>query len=214
MENDNRCLLRIAGLSAAEIRGEAYMLIMAEENGPRRLAIIMGRQEAQAIASEIEGIKPERPYTQDLFVSFAHAFGVKLVSMLISRFDDGVFYAELTFRDSDGRSVTMDARTSDAIAIAVRTQTPIYASTQVMDAASFVIPEEEKTDLEEQSPAAEEETKAPEQEHRSSGYHAEARPENYSIEELERTLNRLIEEEDYEEAARINEILRRKRSES
>lgn len=213
MENDKRCLLRIAGLSAAEIRGEAYMLIMAEEDGPRRLAIIMGRQEAQAIACEIEGIKPERPYTQDLFVSFAHAFGVKLVSMLISRFDDGVFYAELTFRDSDGRSVTMDARTSDAIAIAVRTQTPIYASAQVMEAASFVIPEEEKA-----APKSEEtepdESRSPESEKRTSGYHADARPENYSIEELERTLNRLIEEEDYEEAARINEILRRKRNDS
>lgn len=204
-----KTLLRITGLSAAEIRGEAYVLILAEaDGGPRRIPVVLGRPEAQAIAMILERVTTERPTTHDLFVSFAHAFGVRLTEMTITRFDEGVYYSELTFTDENGeRTVTMDSRTSDAIAIALRTGTPIHATEQVMETAGFVLPAND--DSTERTDAREEEKHQSEAGH-DSGSPRTARPENYSIEELERTLQRLIQNEDYEEAAKINEILQRK----
>lgn len=209
------------GLSAAEIRGEAYVLILADaDGGPRRIPIVLGRPEAQAIAMVLEQVSTERPTTHDLFVSFAHAFGVRLQEMLITRFDDGVYYSELTFIDEDGeRKVTMDSRTSDAIAIALRTDTPIYATEQVMETAGFVLPDQDYDDDEDEDGCVgdcpdidsdEDDARTIEREHAAP---RSANPENYTIEELERTLDRLVRNEDYEEAARINEILQRKRRE-
>ncbi len=207
--------LRILGLSSAEIRGEAYVLILADvAGGSRRLPVVLGRPEAQAIAMALEDVQTERPTTHDLFVSFAHAFGVQLVEMLITRFEDGVYYSELTFEDENGeRSVTMDSRTSDAIALALRTGTPIYASEQVMESAGFVLPRN-VAEEEAQEGAYDSEDMSVEQgrENRPSKPSA-AKPENYTIEELERTLERLVKNEDYEEAAKIDSILRRKRGE-
>lgn len=202
--------LRILGLSSAEIRGEAYVLILADaDGGPRRIPVVLGRPEAQAIAMALEDMQTERPTTHDLFVSFAHAFGVQLTGMLITRFDDGVYYSELTFEDEDGeRRVTMDSRTSDAIAIALRTGTPIYASEQVMETAGFVLPHPDEEDDEEgRDDEDDEDIEVRENEPARPA----AKPENYTVEELERTLERLIKNEDYEEAARINDILQQKR---
>ncbi|MDE6311054.1 MAG: bifunctional nuclease family protein [Muribaculaceae bacterium] len=208
--------LRILGLSSAEIRGEAYVLILADmAGGSRRLPVVLGRPEAQAIAMALEDVQTERPTTHDLFVSFAHAFGVQLVEMEITRFDDGVYYSELTFEDENGeRSVTMDSRTSDAIALALRTGTPIYASEQVMESAGFVLPQSVSDEGVDESAMEDENTNegAPENEIRG-GRSTAAKPENYTIEELERTLERLMKNEDYEEAAKIDSILRRKRGE-
>lgn len=224
--------LRIIGLSAAEIRGEAYVLILADaDGGPRRIPIVLGRPEAQAIAMVLEQVSTERPTTHDLFVSFSHAFGVHLTEMLITRFEDGVYYSELTFADEDGeRSVTMDSRTSDAIAIALRTDTPIYATDQVMESAGFVLPDPEEfetededatdIDYEESDDVADDDFEAdllPDDIEAADDSRPKAsrqtNPENYTIEELERTLERLIKNENYEEAAGINEILQRKRRE-
>lgn len=224
--------LRIIGLSAAEIRGEAYVLILADaDGGPRRIPIVLGRPEAQAIAMVLEQVSTERPTTHDLFVSFSHAFGVHLTEMLITRFEDGVYYSELTFADEDGeRSVTMDSRTSDAIAIALRTDTPIYATEQVMESAGFVLPDPEEfetededatdIDYEESDDVADDDFEAdllPDDIEAADDSRPKAsrqtNPENYTIEELERTLERLIKNENYEEAAGINEILQRKRRE-
>lgn len=218
-------LLRIMGLSAAEIRGEAYVLILAEaDGGPRRIPIILGRPEAQAIGMVLENVRTERPTTHELFVSFAGAFGIGLDSMLITRFENGVYYSELTFSDGDGeRTLTMDSRTSDALVLALRTGTPVYASPQVMETAGFVLPhsDDESEDLSEESveefqddeiidddfvEEEEEDDVPPVQETRRR-----PNPENYTVEELERTLKRLIDNENYEEAARINDILNRKR---
>ena len=205
--------LRILGLSSAEIRGEAYVLILADmDGGARRLPVVLGRPEAQAIAMALEDVQTERPTTHDLFVSFAHAFGVQLTEMLITRFEDGVYYSELTFEDESGeRTVTMDSRTSDAIALALRTGTPIFASEQVMESAGFVLPRPVTDDATETSirkeDSSEEELENGNERRQSR---SAAKPENYTIEELERTLERLMKNEDYEEAAKIDSILRRK----
>ncbi|MDE5921716.1 MAG: bifunctional nuclease family protein, partial [Paramuribaculum sp.] len=129
-----RIRLKVLGLSYSQIQTGAYALILAEADGPGRILVVIGPAEAQSIAIRMESITPPRPMTHDLFVSFAHAFGVKLREVFIYRFEDGIFSSELTFTDGD-RTVTVDSRTSDAIAIALRTDTPIYASEQVMETA-------------------------------------------------------------------------------
>lgn len=210
---DNKISLHILGLSYSQLQAGAYALILAEDNGPRRIPVIIGAAEAQAIAVALEGIRTPRPLTHDLFVSFAHAFGVKLKEVFIYRFEDGIFSSELTFSDGD-RAVKIDARTSDAISIALRTNTPIYTTPEILEQTGFIIDESE---LErDNGDNADNENNAPDADTYSDrdDYHAEPRPENFTIEELERTLAALIDSENYEEAARISEILARKKGES
>ena len=126
---DSRIQLRVLGLSYKEIQQGAYALILAEVDGPHYIPIVIGTAEAQSVAMRLENIAPPRPITHDLFASFAHAFGVQLKEVFISRFEDGIFISELTFSTEDGREVVLDARTSDAIAIAMRTGSPIYTTT-------------------------------------------------------------------------------------
>ena len=139
---DQRISLYVLGLSYSQLQSGAYALVLAEENGPRRIPVVIGASEAQSIAIALEGIRTPRPLTHELFVSFAHAFGVKLKEVFIYRFEDGVFSSEITFSDGD-RTVVIDSRTSDAIAIAMRTQTPIYTTEEIMQTAGFVIADEE-----------------------------------------------------------------------
>ena len=109
-----RIKLRVQGLANSQIQSGAYALILAEENGPRRIPIIVGTAEAQSIAIALEHIVPPRPLTHDLFATFAQAFNVILKEVYIYKFEDGVFYSELEFSDGE-RSIKLDSRTSDAI---------------------------------------------------------------------------------------------------
>ena len=111
--------IKVQGLANSQIQSGAYALILAEENGPRRIPIIVGTAEAQSIAIALEHIVPPRPLTHDLFATFAQAFNVILKEVYIYKFEDGVFYSELEFSDGE-RSIKLDSRTSDAIAIALR----------------------------------------------------------------------------------------------
>ena len=137
--------------------------------------------------------------THDLFVSFAHAFGIKLTEVFIYKFEDGIFSSELTFTDGE-RTIVIDSRTSDAIAIAMRTHTPIFTTRDIVNRTGFIM-ETENEEEGNESEAADEDTPRD----------AEPRLENYAIEELERELKRLISIEDYEQAARVSEILKRKK---
>lgn len=194
---DSRIRLKVLGISYSQIQNGAYALILAQANGPYRIPVVIGAAEAQSIAMKMEGLTPPRPMTHDLFVSFAHAFGVKLKEVFIYKFEDGIFSSELTFADED-RTVTLDSRTSDAIAIAMRTGAPIYTTPEILDETGFVmevLEEESETEAEDEPETG----------------HEEPRLENYAIEELERTLARHIEREEYEQAAKVAEILNRKR---
>ncbi len=207
---EQRIRIHVLGLSYSQLQSGAYALILAEDRGPRRIPIIIGAAEAQSIAVALEAIHTPRPLTHDLFVSFAHAFGVKLKEVYIYKFEDGIFSSELTFSDGN-RTVQIDARTSDAIAIAIRTHTSIFTSKDIIERTGFIIDEEElrrsddefidDDDIEEDAIMQSE----------RDDYHAEPNPEKFTIEELERTLTDLIDKEDYEEAARISEILNRKK---
>ena len=205
---DERIRLKVMGISSSQLESGAYALLLSEENGPHKIPIVIGGAEAQSIAIKMEGIIPPRPLTHDLFVSFAHAFGVKLVEVYIYKFEDGIFYSELTFSDGT-RTVQLDARTSDAIAIAMRTHAPIFTTKEVVNETGFVINDSELADSAEDAQDADSviDSDLP-----GADYFAEPKLENYAIEELERTLAQLIEDENYEEAARVNEILQRKRA--
>ncbi len=138
--NTSRIKLRVQGLTNSQIQSGAYALILAEENGPRRIPIIVGTAEAQSIAIALERITPPRPLTHDLFVSFSRSFGIELREVLIYKFEDGVFYSELCFSD-DSREVRLDSRTSDAIAIALRVKCDIYTTEDIVQECGVVLEE-------------------------------------------------------------------------
>lgn len=196
------------GISYSQIQSGAYALILSQVGGPYKIPVVIGAAEAQSIAIRMEQIIPPRPMTHDLFVSFAHAFGVKLKEVFIYKFEDGIFSSELTFTDGE-RTVVLDARTSDAISLAMRTNAPVFTTRAIIDETGFLM--EEAETAESDSNAAKDETPAAEPD--STGFNHEPRLEQYSVEELERTLKKLIDAENYEEAARVSEVLKRKKSE-
>lgn len=204
MNSNDRIKLRVLGISYSQIQSGAYALILAQVDGPHRIPVVIGAAEAQSIALRMESITPARPMTHDLFVSFAHAFGVKLCEVFIYKFEDGIFSSELTFTDGD-RQVRIDSRTSDAIAIAMRTNAPIYTTREILDETGFIM-DEQISDHESDDDDDNYDNND------SSDYNNEPRLENYTIEELERTLNKLIDSEAYEEAAKVSEILKRKKN--
>jgi len=199
---DNLVKVKVLGLSYSQIRQGAYALILAEENGVRRIPVVIGSAEAQSIALKLENMVPPRPLTHDLFSAFTHAFGIRIRQVTIYKFADGVFYSEMVFTDGE-RTVTLDARTSDAIAIALRAGAPIYTYESILRETGFVM--EEETGKEDQSSA---EMQDVEREFFAAG----PKLENYTIEELERTLEGLIEREEYEEAAKVTELIRQKKA--
>lgn len=201
MSSQQRIPLKVMGLSYTQIQQGAYALILQQVGGPYRIPVVIGAAEAQSIAVRMEHIVPPRPLTHDLFTSFAHAFGIKLTEVFIYKFEDGIFSSELTFSDGD-RTVSLDARTSDAIAIAMRTHAPIFTTPDILHETGFII-EDDPNNI----PPDGSETDTG-----NMSANDEPRLENYTVEELERTLNRLISEENYEEAAKVSEIIKKKRA--
>ena len=204
--DDERIRLKVLGISYSQIQNGAYALILAQVGGPFRIPVVIGAAEAQAIALKMEGIVPPRPMTHDLFTGLGHAFGIKLTEVFIYQFEDGVFYSELTFTDGE-RTVTLDSRTSDAVAIAMRTGAPIYTTPEILAETGFELEElDPETDADSETALNSD----------TSGSDAEPETvrtpklENYTVEELKKTLAKLIDNEEYEEAARVAEIIRRK----
>lgn len=210
-----RIRLKVLGISYSQIQSGAYALILAQAGGPYRIPVVIGAAEAQSIALRMESITTPRPMTHDLFVSFAHAFGVKLLEVFIYRFEDGIFSSELTFSDGE-RTVRIDSRTSDAIAIAMRTGAPIFTTREILDETGFLMEAQNESDddEDEDEEAAEGAPAFSDEPDETSTAFPAPKIENYTVEELERTLKRLIEQENYEEAARVNEILKQKKNKS
>lgn len=147
---DTRIKLKVQGLTNSQIQSGAYALILAEENGSRRIPIIVGTAEAQSIAIALEQIKPPRPLTHDLFVNYTQTVGIPLREVLIYKFEDGVFFSELYFSDGT-REIRLDSRTSDAIAIALRVNCDIYTTEKIVIECGVVLddilsPEEKMED--------------------------------------------------------------------
>lgn len=205
--NKDRIRLKVLGISYSQIQSGAYALILAQIGGPYRIPVVIGAAEAQSIALRMESITPPRPMTHDLFVSFAHAFGIKLREVFIYRFEDGIFSSELTFSD-DERTIVIDSRTSDAIAIAMRTGAPIFTTPEILEETGFLLEESSQED-EDEAAAADAPVFVEDEDDIADGEPA-PKIENYTVEELQKLLARLIEQENYEEAARVNEIIKRK----
>ena len=194
----NKVNLEIVGLTYSESSTGAYVLILGDKLSQRRLPIVIGSAEAESIAVGIEKHKNGRPHTHDLFLRFAHEFGVEIMEVVINRFRDGVYYAMLVCKQGDDLTM-VDARPSEAIAIAVRTGCEIYAYETVMDEAGIIMEDIDK-------PTATEPEEAP----INKGVSATSL-DMLNMEALEELLQEAIDNEDYQKAAQIrDEINRRK----
>jgi len=191
--------LNILGLSVSQTQSGAYALVLAEENGERRIPIIIGPVEAQAIAIQLEGLKPPRPLTHDLIKNIALAFEIVLLEVTIYKLEEGIFYSELLC-EMDGKEVIIDSRTSDAVALALRFKCPIYTSEEILTKSGIVLKSED--DFPTSDSFVNDETKS------SNSPFA-----NYSAKELNEILNEAIQNEDYEKASLIrDEIDNRKKN--
>ncbi|MFL0682930.1 hypothetical protein CLV31_10534 [Algoriphagus aquaeductus] len=191
--------LEILGLSSNHSQSGSFTLVMGEVDGIRRLPIVIGMFEAQAIAIEIEKIIPNRPMTHDLFKSFADQFQFDIERIVISDMKEGVFYAKIHCKSSVVES-EIDSRPSDAIAIAVRFGASIFCSEKVMAEAGIEFTEEEKR----------EETKVPKAPAPKPAATKEGSLKDYSLDKLNQLLEKAINNEDYERAARIRDEINKR----
>ncbi len=192
--------LDIVGLSYSQTQQGAYALVLGERKGKRRLPIIIGGFEAQAIAIELEKMRPSRPLTHDLFKNFADTFGIKITEVIIYNLVEGIFYAKLLCDDGK-KSIEIDTRTSDAIALAVRFAAPILTYEFILSSAGII--------LDEEAVAAKEPGIKTENPSKSLKENIRTLP----VPELEKRLKDAIGQEDYEKASQIrDELNRRKQS--
>jgi bifunctional DNase/RNase len=195
--------LDIVGLSYSQTQSGAYALVLGEVSGRRRLPIIIGSFEAQAIAIEIEKMTPSRPLTHDLFKSFAQAYSINIQEIIIYNLVDGIFYSKLIC--SDGKKVVeIDARTSDAIAMAVRFDCPIFTYEFILSSAGIVIEGNDFVYLENINEPSNEDTTVPATS--ASGY------AGLSTEELKSKLSEALADELYEKAAKIRDELNKRKA--
>lgn len=184
----------IIGLSTSPSSGGAYALVLGEVEGGRRLPIIIGAFEAQAIALELEKIQPPRPMTHDLLRDTLDAVGADVVDVVIDELRDGTFFAKIRYVHDDEEG-QLDARPSDAVALAVRVDAPIFVAPMVLEEAGIPTEEEGVSAI---TSTSEEETPS--------------KPMT-RVERMEQKLEKAIEEEDYEQAARLRDEIERLKQE-
>ncbi|MDR9416493.1 MAG: bifunctional nuclease family protein [Gracilimonas sp.] len=188
-EDLSKIKMEILGLSTSPSSGGAYALILSEAEGNQRLPIIIGSFEAQAIALELENIKPPRPMTHDLLKNLMHSFDTDIQQVYINDLSEGTFYAQIIY-ERENKKVQLDARPSDAIALAVRFKAPIYVNSEVLEEAGISTEPEHQT-LEQ---ALNADTEG-----------ASGQKELSQLEKLEQELKTAIETENYEKAAKIRD---------
>lgn len=176
-------------------------MVLAEENGDRRIPIIIGPIEAQSIAIQLEGLKPPRPLTHDLFKYLASSFDIFLREVIIYKLEEGIFYSELICVNND-KVVTIDSRTSDAVALALRFECPIYTTDDILERAGIVIEFENEHNAEDWSQPLIEDPKKSKHEY-----------EKYTSSELNQMLENAIQAEDYEKASAIRDEIQRRKKE-
>jgi bifunctional DNase/RNase len=193
-----RVKLKVMGISYSQTQSGAYALILIEENGERRIPIIIGGFEAQAIVIKLENLDPPRPLTHDLFKKFADEFNITITEVMIYKLEEGVFFSKLVC-NSEEKTYSIDSRTSDAVAIALRFGCPIYITEEILDKAGITI-----------SPSDSEISSSGESE---SVFETDSsRYGSYSDEELYKMIDEAVKTEDYEKAASIrDEIEKRKK---
>jgi uncharacterized protein len=184
-----RVKLKVLGISYSQTQSGAYALVLVEEEGERRIPIIIGGFEAQSIVIQLENLNPPRPLTHDLFKSFADSFGITLFEVFIDRLEEGVFYSKLLCSNGE-LEFSIDSRTSDAVALALRFNCPIFTTDDIIERAGIIINQSQEDAV----PESEEEPIV------------EDTPSEYSMlneEELTKLLEGAIGREDYEKAAAL-----------
>lgn len=200
--NMKKIKLDIVGLSYSQTQSGAYALVLGEVNGRRRLPIIIGSFEAQAIAIEIEKMTPSRPLTHDLFKSFAQAYHIQIQEIIIYNLVDGIFYAKLICSDGK-KTAEVDARTSDAIAMAVRFDCPIHTYEFILSTAGIVIEGNDFVYLENLNEPVDE---------KNIGGASTGSYSSISDEELKNMLQAALSEEAYEKAAKLRDELNKRKA--
>ena len=193
--------LNVLGISYSQTQSGAYALVLTEEDGDRRIPIIVGGFEAQSIAIQLEGLKPPRPLTHDLFMNFAKSFHIDLLEVNIYKLEEGVFYSKLLCDNGD-KSISIDTRTSDAIALALRFKCPIYTTEEIIERAGIVLEfgSEEKTSSFTGDSTISDTTPG-------TGNAASEEYKDFTTLELNELLKEAIGQEDYEKASLIRDEL-------
>ncbi len=186
--NEKEILL--IAISGSESQKGNYVLIFEEVDGFRRIPIVVGRFEAQAIAIELEQMKTTRPMTHDLFKSTVESLGASLQKICIYKVENDTFFSKLILKTIDGATIEVESRTSDAVALAVRFQAPMYTSMDILNNSSLIL----------DGPS-------------SSFNNKRGNLDDYSIEELQAILDKLVKKEDYKSAIRIRNAIKRKKDE-
>lgn len=188
--------LDIVGLSYSQTQTGAYALVLGELTGNRRLPIIIGSFEAKAIAVALESeIKPERPITHDLFTTFCKGYDIRVKKVVISSIKDGIFSSIIYCVDNKGKELELDARTSDAVAIAIRFNAPIFTYLVIMEDAGIILDKDITPSIETKKVGLPE---------------IESEFASLSLNELEEALNKAVSEEDYEHASKIRDEINKR----
>jgi len=192
---EDRVELKVLGLSQSMSQTGVYALILADANDTYRIPIVIGMGEAQSITIQLEHLQTQRPLTHDLMKHLLDGLHVQLEEVYIYRWEAGVFYASLLFRDERG-ALRLDGRTSDAVALALRFGSPIYVARQVVEQTAITVPLSEMMESEQ---GAGDSSKTPASDHA------------FTAEELQRLMNEAVKNEDYENASRFRDMLKAKK---
>ena len=198
--------LDIVALSHSVTQSHNYAVVLGEQDGSRRLPIVIGGFEAQAIAVAMERMTPNRPLTHDLFKSALETFEVDLKEIVINNLLDGIFYARLVC-EINGKSVEIDSRTSDALAMAVRFECPIYTYEFILDAAGVILEDNEENESTEAMAASSGSKPKPKKKKKAK---KEGTLSQYSDDDLNQMLDDVLADEDYERAAEIRDEIKRR----
>ena len=189
MEQSDKIELQVWGITYNPVQSGAYALLLRQVDGDYRIPGVVGVAEAQSIAMRLENVIPPRPMSHDLMVSILHAFGISIDEVLIYEFNDGVFMAQILLNDGE-KQVTLDSRTSDAIALALRTNARIFTTPEVLKQTGILIEKNEKGE-----PVVRKEPRT---------------LADYSLSELQSLLDEAVDREEYERAAEIQRMMKTK----
>jgi len=192
-----RVKLKVMGISYSQTQSGAYALILIEENGERRIPIIIGGFEAQAIVIKLENLDPPRPLTHDLFKKFADEFNISVIEVMIYKLEEGVFFSKLVCNNGE-KEYSIDSRTSDAVALALRFSCPIFITEEILNKAGITV---NPTDSEISSVNEVENFFEP----------GKTKYDTYSNEELYKMIDESIKTEDYERAATLRDEIEKKK---
>lgn len=200
--------LEVLALSHSITHSHSYAVVLGEVNGARRIPIVIGGFEAQAIAIALEDMSPSRPLTHDLMKNMCDVYGVKVKEVVISDLSDGIFFSKLIC-DKDGKEVEIDSRTSDALALALRFECPIYTFENIIESAGIMTEEMEEAE------SFQEEEDFDEEEELEMEFEELTKTKNiqeYSLDQLQSALDEALANEDYEKAAKLRDELSKRGS--